>query len=394
MSVPIAENIENPPALKEQFQTSQVLPIVGAHFIHDIYSAFVPTLLPVLIKQLSLTLTQAGSLSAMLQLPALFNPLIGYMADKVNLRYFVILTPAITATLIGCMGLSPDYFALAVILFTAGISTAAFHAPAPAMVGRVSGKKLGLGMSLFMAAGELSRTAGPLIAVWAVSTWTLSGIYRTAILGWAASAVLYLRLRQVPARLENPGNLRDVLPILVPLFLPLALINLFNDFLLACLTTFLPTYMQMQGANLMAAGGALSILSLAGAIGALSSGTVSDRLGRKKVLLIATVLSVILMLVFLRVQSWLLVPILLLLGFTSLSTTPVMLAMVQENLPNNRAVGNGLYMFVAFLVRPITVIGIGAMGDRWGLQTAFFWGTLVSLLSLPAILALPGRIKR
>ena len=378
---------------EEQFQTGQVLPIAGAHFIHDIYTSFVAPLLPVLIEKFSLSLAQAGTLNAALQIPALLNPFIGYLADKISLRYFVILAPAITGTLISSMGFAPDYFALIAILFVAGISNAAFHAPAPAMIGRVAGRKVGLGMSLFMAAGELSRTAGPLLAVWAVTIWTLDGVYRTALLGWAASIVLYLRLRLVPARIEKPGSLSSLIPLLRSLFLPLALINLTKDFMLACLTTFLPTYRQMQGASLLEGGIALAIFSLAGAAGALVSGTLSDRLGRKQVLLGTIIASFLFMLIFLKVQDWLQIPILLLLGFTSLATAPVMLAMVQEKLPNNRSIGNGLYMFISFLVRPITTVLIGVLGDMVGLETVFYWSSLVSLLSIPAILALPSKAK-
>ena len=119
---------------EEDFQAAQVAPIVSAHFVHDTYTGFVPALLPVLIKQLSLSLTQAGSLTAILQLPALFNPFIGYMADRVSVRYFVILAPAVTATLISSMGLASDYWILAILLFVTGISVASFHAPAPAMI--------------------------------------------------------------------------------------------------------------------------------------------------------------------------------------------------------------------------------------------------------------------
>jgi len=393
MSTYITTEIKPTVSTTEQFQTSQVLPIAGAHFIHDIYTAYVSPLLPVLIQKFSFSLTQAGTLTAFLQLPSLLTPFIGYLADRVSLRYFVILTPAITGTLISCMGFAPSYYSLALILLLAGISTAAFHAPAPAMIGRVAGTKIGLGMSLFMAAGELSRTIGPLLAVWAVTTWTLEGIYRTAILGWVATIILFLRLRHVSARPDKSGQLRSIVPILGSLFLPLSLINILNDFMLACMTYFLPTYMGIQGATLIASGAALSIFSLAGAIGALTSGSLSDLLGRRKILIIATVSSAILMLFFIRSHGWLLVPLLLLLGFTALSRTPVMLALVQESLPNNRAVGNGLFMFISFLVRPITTIVIGAWGDHFGLESAFFWSALISLFSIPAIIALPHNPK-
>jgi FSR family fosmidomycin resistance protein-like MFS transporter len=60
------------------------------------------------------------------------------------------------------MGFAPNYFILATILLVTGISVAPFHSPAPAMIAEVSGKKVGLRMSLFMAGGELGRTERPI----------------------------------------------------------------------------------------------------------------------------------------------------------------------------------------------------------------------------------------
>ena len=160
--------------------------------------------------------------------------------------------------------------------------------------------------------------------------------------------------------------------------------------MLTSLTTYLPTYMKMQGASLVISGAALSILELAGVVGALTGGTLSDRLGRKLTLLGATILSISLMFVFLNVEGWVLLPVLLCLGFTALSTAPVFMAMVQDHMPNNRAVGNGLFMFTTFLVRPIAMVAIGMMGDYIGLDKGFFWSAMISLLAIPAILALPS----
>src|SRR5512140_3349333 len=115
---------------EEGFETGQVVTLVGGHFIHHLYTAFLAPLLPLIIEKLSLSLTMAGSLTAILQVPGLLNPFIGYLADRVSLRYFVILAPAITATLISSIGFAPNYFSLAVILFVTGICVAAFHAPA------------------------------------------------------------------------------------------------------------------------------------------------------------------------------------------------------------------------------------------------------------------------
>jgi MFS transporter, FSR family, fosmidomycin resistance protein len=380
-------------AAEEGFDTGQVLTITAGHFIHDVYTAFVAPLLPLIIAKLSISLTLAGSLTALLQLPGLLNPFIGYLADRISLRYFVILAPAVTATLISCMGFAPNYFALAILLFVTGISVAAFHAPAPAMVAEISKKKVGLGMSLFMAGGELGRSVGPLLAVWAVSAWTLDGFFRIVVLGWAASLVLYLRLRNIQARPSVNGSARAIIPYLKILFLPLLLITLFRNFLIASLSVYLPTFMSGEGASLFMAGSALSIYQAAGVAGALTSGTLSDWLGRKFILLAAAFSSAAILMVFLNVQGWIQAAVLLLLGFTNLSTTPVLMAIVQEQLPGNRAVGNGLYMSINFLMQFAAILVVGTLGDHFGLRAAFFWSALLSLLAIPAILALPAAHK-
>jgi len=384
-TAPLSPSVES-----SEFQTSQVAPIIAAHLVNDIYTSSVPSLLPLLIEKLSLTLTQAGLLSAMLQIPGILNPLFGYIADRVSVRYFVILAPAVTGTAISLVGIAPDFYALAILLFVAGISNASFHTPAPAMISRVSGRKLGLGMGLFMAAGELAAAIGPLTAVWVVTTWTLEGFWRLTVLGWTASLLLYLRLRGVPARQEKPGSVRALLPAFTALFLPLGFINLTRFPLVEGLTTFLPTYMTERGAGLWLAGGSLSIIMTAGVIGVLTIGPLSDRIGRKPVLVGAALISFILTLTFLKTSGWLSVAVLFILGYFSMSTPPVLMAIVQEQFPQNRAIANGIYMATMFFLRPIGTLLIGLLGDAFSLDHALLWGALISLLAIPAILKLPN----
>lgn len=377
-------------AQQARFRTADVLTIASGHFTHDIYTAFIAPLLPLIIQHLSLSLALAGGLPAIMRLPALLNPLIGYLGDRTGLRYFVILAPAVTATLITLMGYAPGYSGLLTLFLVTGVSAAAFHALAPAMIAALSNHETGKGMSLFMAGGELARTVGPLLAVWAVSTWGLSGLYRVVIIGWASSLVLLWRLRSIPTSTQAGSNsLRLALPTMRILFLPLVGVLFFKTFLSVSLAVYLPTFMNREGANLWISGGSLSVLELAGVAGALLSGTLSDRLGRKPVLLAAAVASSGLLLLFLRVRGWMLVPVLMALGFSAMSTSPVLMATVQDHLPDNRGVGNGVYMTIDFLLQPLAMLLIGFLGDRIGLRATYIWIAWVSLLIIPAILTLP-----
>ncbi len=372
------------------FQGEKVIGIVGGHFVHDSYSAFLAPLLPLLIEKLSLTLTMAGSLSAFMQAPALLNPLIGRLADKTSVRYFVVFAPAVTGTLMSVMGVMPSYYALIALLVIAGVSVAAFHAPAPAMVARASGQRIGKAMGWFMAGGELGRTLGPIIAVWAVTTWTLEGMFRIAFLGWATSFILYWRLKDIPAEKKREGSTLNLLPKMWAIFLPLGIIIFFRSFMTVSMTTYLPTFMNMKGANLWLAGAALSIMESAGVIGALLSGAISDRIGRKRVFLIASLTAPLFMLAFLNVSGWLLVPVLLLLGFTSLSVGPVFLALIQDHFPGHRAAANGFFMLLSFLGRSVGMLLVGFAGDRVGLESAFLWSAFIAFLVLPGVFMLPN----
>jgi FSR family fosmidomycin resistance protein-like MFS transporter len=372
------------------FHTEQVLTISGGHFVHDVYSAFLAPLLPLLIEKMSLTLTLAGSLSAFVQLPAILTPFVGHLADKHNLRYLVIIAPALTATAMSFMGVAPTYGALALLLILSGISSAFFHAPAPAMVGQISGKRVGKGMSWFMGGGELARTMGPLVAVWAASLWGLEGMFRIVVIGWATSIILFWRLKNVPINARRKGSLQSILSKLRTLFLPLFIISFFRMFMVVCMTTYLPTYMNLNGASLFLAGASLSILELAGFVGALSGGTLSDRLGRKPLLMGITIVAPLLMIAFLNVSGWLLVPVLLSYGFVAISAGPVFLALIQDNFPENRAVSNGIYISMNFLLRSLVLVIVGMAGDTFGLQVAFVGSASISLLGLVGIFMLPN----
>ncbi|MCB0064296.1 MAG: MFS transporter, partial [Caldilineaceae bacterium] len=326
------------------------------------------------------------------QLPSLLNPFIGYLADRVSLRYFIILAPGITGTLMSLMGLMSNYYMFAILLFTAGLSMAAFHAPAPAMVGRLAGKRVGTGMSVFMASGELGRTVGPVIAVAAVGWWGLEGIWRMAVVSWLVSLILYWRLHTVSARPtgSKQGNLRAIAPQLRAVFGALAGMMIPQMFMVVAITTYLPIFMTtVMEASLWLAAASLTILEGAGVVGALVTGTVSDRVGRRNILFVLLTLAPIFLILFLFTSGPLAVALLIGLGLTAISQTPVKLAIVQDNFPANRAVANGIFMAMNFVIRAFAIAVVGALADRFGMYNAFFWSALLGFISIPAVFWLP-----
>lgn len=378
----------------ERFQTSRVLTITGGHAVHDTYTAFLPPLLPAFIASLTLSTTEAGLLSVFLQVPSLLQPFIGHLADRVSLRYLVILAPTVTAVAMSLLGVAPDYAALAVLLVVAGFGSATLHAVGPVMVGNLSGRSLGRGMGFWMVGGELGRTLGPIVIVSVVQLITLRGTPWLMGAGLLASFILYIRLKGVPGRPPNAARSRPwrrALRMMRPLLAPLVVLVVVRAFMIVALTTYLPTFLTEEGADLWFAGASLSLLEAAGVGGALLGGSLSDWLGRQRVLWVSLLTAALFMLVFLGVKGWTRLPVLLVLGFTALSITPVLMALVQESVPENRALANGIYMALNFSIRSVVVVVLGAMGDLFGLRPAYMVSAIIPLLGLPFIFLLPGK---
>lgn len=139
---------------------------------------------------------------------------------------------------------------------------------------------------------------------------------------------------------------------------------------------------------------ALATLQLFGAFGALASGSLSDWVGRRRVLAGAIVSAPPLMWLFLNVDGPSRFVVLAALGFASLSSAPVLMAIVLDNAGANPAAANGTYFMVSFSARALILIAVGAMGDALGLRTAYVWCSVLAAVGLPFLFILPKTSDR
>jgi len=348
--------------------------------------------LPPLIEKLALSKTEAGLLAFLQSSPSLLQPIIGHLSDRADLRYLVIFAPAVVATMMSSLGIAPRYAVVTLLVMVAGLSSASLHAVAPAIAGRLSGRSLGRGIGIWMVGGTLGFTLGPIIVVSAVSLLTLEGTPWLMVGGWLASAILFVRLRRVPVptpAIEDRGSLRAGLQALRPLLAPVGGITVMRGLMVAATFIFLPTYLTERGANLWVAGLSVSVAAAAGVVGSLLGGSMSDRWGRRLVLSAFMLAPPLLLLAFVTLSGWALLPVLVALGITMAPTQVILMATVQENCPNNRALASGVFLSLAFISESAGAVVLGALGDLFGLPLAFAIGAIVLLLSLPLVLLLP-----
>jgi len=372
------------------FKKSEVFTISCAHMLHDTYSSFLAPLLPLLIDKLGMSLSVSALLEIIRRIPTLFNPFFGLLAEKTGVKYFVILTPAVTAIAMSLIGLASSYSILFILLFVSGISAALFHVPSPVIIKEASGNRVGTGMSWFMVGGESARTIGPLLVTAAVSQWGLEGIYRLMPLGLLASFILYLKLKnfgndpdtanQKIRKPQEKGDTKKLLKKYMPFFSILGAYLFFQAGMKSAITLYLPVYLTNQGASLWYAGISLSVLQFFGVLGAFMSGNISDRIGRKNTLVITSIASALCMALFLKFGN---IYILAFLGFFLLSSGPVLMASVQDTQTHMPTFMNSMYMTISFSITSMVVFFVGLLGDGLGLHTTFIICNIFAVGAIP-----------
>ena len=381
---------------EQQFNAANVTTVAAGHAVNDTYTAFLPPLLPVLTEKFMLSNAQAGLLNVFLQWPSLLQPFIGYQADRRNLRILVIIAPAISAVCMSLLGVAPTYAMLAFLLLIVGAGSAGLHAVGPVIAGNTAGKQMGRAMGTWMVGGGLGYTIGPLVIVAAISALGLQGTPWLMIGGIMASVALYVRLRDTSSRSSAaaaPPRWREALAAMRPLLIPIVGITVVRSFMATALSTYLPLFLKGEGSTLWFAGAALAIFEAAGMAGSLTAGAASDRIGRRKVLTAAMVAATPLMAAFMLANGAARLPLLVALGFTSLAIMPVMMALVQERFPENRAMANGLYLGLSFVSNAAATLALGLFADAFSLRMAFMLSAAAPLLGIPLVAMLPAGKK-
>ncbi len=378
----------------KKYHKWRVYDISMAHFFHDIYSSFLAPLLPLLIEKLGMNYFLAGTLTLYGRLPSLMNPLIGWLADKIIIRYFIILTPAITAITMSFIGLVSNYYQLLVLLLIMGFSAAFFHVPAPVLIKNVSGNQRGKGMSYYALAGELARAIGPLLIVSAVSWWGLEGSWRIMPVGLIASGILFFRLRKLKDfDVKPPINKKRLskaqMNKLMVFFAIITGYILGRGMIRSLLVTFLPTYFTTSGSSLWTGTIVLVLVELAGAAGTLLAGNYSDKIGRKKTLIIIALAMPVLLLMFNIASGILSIAFLVIGGLFLFGSAPVLLALVHDFKSDRPSFINSIFMTLSFVFGAGATMLVGYLSDIYGLDALFQYSPFLALIAIPFAFFMP-----
>ncbi|NOX86235.1 MAG: MFS transporter, partial [Chlorobi bacterium] len=152
-------------------------------------------------------------------------------------------------------------------------------------------------------------------------------------------------------------------------------------------------FFNEKGETLWFANSALAVFQLAGAVGTFFAGPVSDRIGRKTTLLIATFITPGIMVLFVLSSGFWSFVFLIILGIFVFAPSPVLMALVQDVSKELPVFMNSIYLTISFISSAIAVVFAGLMGDWLGLEKTYLISSLVALGAVPFVLMLKKKRK-
>jgi FSR family fosmidomycin resistance protein-like MFS transporter len=370
-----------------------VLLLAFGHLFNDFYCNFLPVLLPIIMPKLDLSLTLAGVLVMVMSITSnLLQPVFGFFMDRHRMSWLLIPVIPFGALCITGIGYIHTKYLLFLAIALTGLSVSAFHPLGSSLVSRVARMgKQGVSMSLYVAGGNIGYAIAPFIIVAFTQSYSLESLPWLMIpslimlILFAYSGISRLTTVQaLPQNTSQPLSLRKML--LCPSILWLNIAMALRCWVHVATSTFLPLLLISYGISQMTAGSLLTFFLVGCAAGGLIGGSLGDRLGHKKIILSALMLSVLPTLYFflhpaLTISSLL---ALFLSGACLLASQPSSIVWAQKAMPGNAGMASGMMMGMSFGVGAFGTMLTAFLADHIGLQVAMVLTCIPLALSVLA----------
>lgn len=342
-----------------------------AHLLNDWYMNYIQTLLPFLVTAGLGVSKGAFLISAFTITSSLLQPVFGYLVDQKNQRWMVYVGTIWMAVLISFVGLLKNYPMLVVVAALSGLGTAAFHPQASAMVTAVSGNRKGLFQACFTAAGNVGWALTPLMVVPFIQAYGLDMTPLFILPGLLVAILLWFSAPRISSAMKvAPPPLMPILRSNWIELTKLVIVVAIRSLAYFGLIAFLPLYLQTTNISLLAGSRLLFVMLFSGAMGGITGGYLSDRIGRKAVIVGSLVISSPMFYLFLNTNGFVSYVWLALAGAALLASFSVTVVVAQETISKNAAMASGLMLGFGIGVGGLGVGLVGILAEQQGIAFA------------------------
>ena len=386
--------------------------ISAGHAFTHWYTATFYLLLPLIGRELGLSYTEIGLIMTTQHVVgALSNLPGGMVVDMVGKKGYLMATSLFWVGFpYALMSLTHDYWMLLVCVTLVGIGNNLWHPAAITTLAYRYPDRKGLVISIHGMGGNVADGLAPLVvgALLAWFTWR-TVVVINVVPGLVMAAMILVMLGaftmgsshdHVNAAARSRGvkaYLKDFVSLLGNRALMLVSIgSAFRTMTQTGLLTFLPVYLAYElDYSPFVVGVCMSAMQVAGFAASPIGGHLSDKLGRKRIVMSSMVLTCV-MIVFMALagKSFTFVLFIALVGFFLYAMRPVLQAWAVEATPRELAgSGVGLQFGIQHIGASISPALFGMIADAYDLYTAFYFLAGTILFANLLIVFMPSEQK-
>ncbi|MBM7609556.1 FSR family fosmidomycin resistance protein-like MFS transporter [Lysinibacillus composti] len=369
-----------------------------AHLINDTMQSVVPAMFPLLERDLGLTFTQLGMISFVLNMfSSTLQPVVGFISDKKPMPYALPLGMMSSFVGLLMLVLAKDYWLILISVLFLGFGSAIFHPEGSRVSFMAAGNKRGLAQSIYQVGGNSGQALAPLISAFILDVYGQHGAAIILLLTTIGIGIL-LKIsrwyyRQLMAEKSEKKKKRILISSLPPLTkkqigIALALLMMIifaRSFYTTNITSFYVFYLMDHYDVTLKLGQVFIFIFMAfGVVGTFFGGSLSDRIGRKNVILLSVVVPVPLCLILPYVPIWLVPVLLIVIGTLIMISFSVTVVYAQELVPSKIGTMAGLTTGFAFGMGAIGSVVIGILLDSIGIETTM---QIISVLPILLVVA-------
>jgi FSR family fosmidomycin resistance protein-like MFS transporter len=349
------------------------------HLIIDMSQGSFPVVVAKQKEAFQLSFFQVGLMMTALHLTSsVIQPCFGYLADRLSDRLIIPAGVLWTALSMGVLGWAPNYASALLLVSMAGLGSAAFHPSAMMSTYLNSGTRRGLGAAVFSTAGSLGYAIGPMAGSFLITGYGLHATIWLIPLGCVfCIAFLFSRSAwelQDPktgtaATQQNDANAPSPRWGAV---LAICFIVMMRSWVYVSIITYLPIFFKQKNMDLDQGSLVLTVFLFSGVLGSIYGGHLSDKFGRKSVIVCTMVLFTIPALLLFTVSGVLIWCFAAASGAALLASLSVTIVLTQELLPRQPGLASGLVLGLSFGIGGLGTALTGLLADMLGL-TATLW---------------------
>jgi MFS family permease len=401
----LAGGTEAPP----QHSFRELWLITLGHALTHWYPATFYLLLPIIGNELGLSFSQIGLIMTCQYIAgAVANVPGGVLVDTVGRKGLLM---GVSLFWVGfpylLMSFTHSYLMLLACVAMVGVGNSLWHPTAIPTLARRFPERKGFVLSLHGMGGNAGDAIAPLVvgALLAVLTWrevvvlnVLPGLVMSLLILVFLGTLRLGAKKPVASQIDREGQtLAQYASGLRELFRNRGLVLLstsgaFRSMTQNALLTFLPLFLARElGYSPALTGGAMFALQAAGLVASPVAGHLSDRMGRRSVLMSSMAMTAV-VLVFMAFagRSQAFVFLVAVLGFFLYAIRPVIQAWTLESTPKNMGGSSiGILFGAQSLGASIAPLVGGLIADRWGLSATFYFLAATIVAANLFIIAMP-----